>query len=317
MLTFGPIPSRRLGRSLGINNIPPKICTYSCIYCQQGHSSKMQAERQVFYEPEEIFKAVKDKVEKSGEKGEMIDYLTFVPDGEPTLDINLGKEIELLRQLGIKIAIINNASLIWRQDVRDELAKADWVSVKVDAVDEDIWRKIDHPIKKVSLNHILDGIVAFSKEFKGEFYTETMLVKGINDGPECLENIAEFLAKLNSKMSYISIPTRPPADNWVQAPDEAAINRAVQIFKKRIDNVEHLIGYEGNDFAFTGNIEENILSIISVHPMREDAVQEFLTKANAAWDTIDRLLEEQKLVELEFEGRKFYMRKLYEGYKRK
>lgn len=94
MITFGPVPSRRLGRSLGINNIPPKICTYSCIYCQLGKTFNMKIQPQVFYPPSKIFKEVQKKVEKSREKGELIDYLTFVPDGEPTLDINLGQEIK-------------------------------------------------------------------------------------------------------------------------------------------------------------------------------------------------------------------------------
>ena len=111
-IAFGPVPSRRLGQSLGINNIPPKICTYSCIYCQLGRSLKMQIEREEFYHPEEIFKEVENKIREAMGRGEPIDYLTFVPDGEPTLDRNLGKEIEFLKQVGIKIAVITNSSLI-------------------------------------------------------------------------------------------------------------------------------------------------------------------------------------------------------------
>ena len=129
MLTFGPVPSRRLGRSLGINNIPPKVCTYSCVYCQLGSTIKMRIKRQNFFKPSEIQKEIKKKIEKVHEVGENIDYLTFVPDGEPTLDINLSREIDLLKPLGIKIAVITNASLIWREDVRNELIKADWVSL--------------------------------------------------------------------------------------------------------------------------------------------------------------------------------------------
>ena len=110
MIAFGPVPSRRLGRSLGINHIPPKVCTYACVYCQLGRTIKMQVERGTFYEPEDILKDVRDKVEKSREVGEAIDYLSFVPDGEPTLDVNLGREIELLKPLGIKIAVITNGS---------------------------------------------------------------------------------------------------------------------------------------------------------------------------------------------------------------
>ena len=143
MITFGPVPSRRLGRSLGINNIPPKVCTYSCVYCQVGKTRRMQVERCPFYEPEGIFKSVRKQVLKAKKRGESIDYLTFVPDGEPTLDTNLGDEIDLLKSIGIKIAIITNASLIYREDVREDLMKADWVSLKLDSIRKASWRKIN------------------------------------------------------------------------------------------------------------------------------------------------------------------------------
>ena len=141
MIVFGPVPSRRLGRSLGINNIPPKMCTYSCVYCQLGRTMKMQVERSAFYRPEDILRGVQNKVEKAKEAGEPIDYLTFVPDGEPTLDVDLGREIELLRPLGIKIAVITNSSLMWRKDVREDLMRADWVSLKMDSAREAVWRR--------------------------------------------------------------------------------------------------------------------------------------------------------------------------------
>jgi len=115
MFAFGPVPSRRLGRSLGINNIPPKTCSYSCVYCQLGRTSRLIADRQAFYKPKEIFKEVKRKVDEAISRNEKIDYLTFVPDGEPTLDINLGKEISLLRQIRIPLAVLTNASLLWRE----------------------------------------------------------------------------------------------------------------------------------------------------------------------------------------------------------
>ncbi|GAH79790.1 unnamed protein product, partial [marine sediment metagenome] len=121
MITFGPVPSRRLGRSLGINNIPPKVCSYSCVYCQVGRTLNIQVERRTFYEPEKILEEAFDRVKKTEKIGEAINYLTFVPDGEPTLDKNLGRTIELLKPPGIKIAVITNGSLIWREDVREEL----------------------------------------------------------------------------------------------------------------------------------------------------------------------------------------------------
>ena len=121
---------------LGINNIPPKICSYSCIYCQIGRTDSMSISRKEYYSPNQIFDEVGKKVTKLRNSNEQVDYLTFVPDGEPTLDINLGKEIELLKQLGIKIAVITNSSLLWDENVRKNLMNADWVSVKIDSVNE-------------------------------------------------------------------------------------------------------------------------------------------------------------------------------------
>jgi len=310
LLTFGPVPSRRLGRSLGINNIPPKICSYSCIYCQLGRTLNMQAERKVFYMPDELLKSVKKKVKDAKNKGESIDYLTFVPDGEPTLDINLGKVIKLFRPLGIKIAVISNASLIWQKDVRDDLYKADWVSLKIDAVSEDVWRKIDRPHRFLQQDKILEGIAEFSRIFTGKLATETMLIQKVNDSGQEAGKIADFIGGLKNVKSYLSIPTRPPAEKWVKSADEHAVNRAYQVFKEKSIDTEYLIGYEGNAFAFTGNLEEDLLSITSVHPMRKEAVDEFLKKANGNWTIIDKLITENKLVKTEYKDNRFYMRKI-------
>jgi len=310
MIPFGPVPSRRLGQSLGINNIPPKICSYSCVYCQLGRTLKMQVERQPFYEPEEILRAVKEKVKKAREAGGPVDYLTFVPDGEPTLDVNLGREINLLRELGLPIAVITNSSLIDHSDVRKDLMGADWVSLKMDAVDQGVWRRIIRPHRRLELKSILEGALEFAKTFRGELATETMLVAGLNDSDPLLSGTADFLACLQPAVAYLSIPTRPPAEAWVHAPGEDVTNRAYQIFSERLNRVEYLIGYEGNAFAFTGNVEEDLLSITSVHPMRENAVNEFLTRAGTDRSVVDRLINQDQLIETQYGGYKFYLRKL-------
>jgi len=311
-LAFGPVPSRRLGRSLGVNNIPPKTCSYSCVYCQLGRTSNMTIDRKAFYRPEDILMQVERKVNEAKLRGERVDYITFVPDGEPTLDVNLGREISLLKHVGLPIAVITNASLLWREDVREDLSAADFVSLKVDAVSVDLWRHINRPHKSLKLNAILDGIEEFAKKFNGIIVSETMLIDGVNYGDE-LERIADFLrslAKLNK--AYIAIPTRPPAEKWVKPAKEETINVAFQTFVKKLgnDKVEYLIGYEGNAFAFTGNVKEDLLSITAVHPMREEAVAELLRKANASWHIVDELLRSGELVRLEYEGNIYYMRKL-------
>jgi len=272
----------------------------------------MTVDRQAFYEPESISKDVRRKADEAALRNERIDYLTFVPDGEPTLDINIRKEISSLRRIGIPIAVITNASLLWQKDVKEDLLEADFVSLKVDAVSEDLWRRINRPHKGLRSNMILDGIREFTKEFKGTVVSETMLIDGINYGDE-FESVTEFLTKLKKlDKAYIAIPTRPPTEKWVKPAKEKEINAAFQVFSEKlgVDRVEYLIGYEGNAFAFTGNVEEDLLSIMAVHPMREEAVEEFLKKACANWCVIEKLLEENRLVELEYEGNKYYMRKL-------
>jgi wyosine [tRNA(Phe)-imidazoG37] synthetase (radical SAM superfamily) len=270
----------------------------------------MRRKRQAFYGPEEILDAVQDKVEKAREAGESVDYLTFVPDGEPTLDVSLGREIELLKRLEIPIAVITNGSLIWRQDVREELMAADWVSVKVDAVEEAVWRQIDRPHGSLELTSILEGALEFAKVYEGDLVTETMLVAGVNDGEGHVRKIADFLTCLQPAAAYLAIPTRPPAEKWVCAPAEVALNGAYQILSEKVERVEYLIGYEGDAFAFTGNAEEDLLSITAVHPMREDAVGAFLARAGTDWPMIHRLIGQGQLLRVFHEGREFYVRKL-------
>ncbi|MEJ2737855.1 MAG: radical SAM protein [Anaerolineae bacterium] len=310
MIAFGPVPSRRLGRSLGINNIPPKNCSYSCIYCQVGRTLQMQVERRAFYEPEEIVADVQEKVARTERAQEPVDYVAFVPDGEPTLDVHLGREIDLLKPLGIPIAVITNASLIWRQDVREDLMAADWVSLKVDAADEQTWRQVSRPHGSLQLSSILEGALEFARIYRGTLVTETMLVADINEGEKQIGEVATFLARLQPSTAYVAIPTRPPAEEWARAPDEAALNRAFQILSQKVDRVETLTGYEGDAFAFTGDLEEDLLSITAVHPMREEAVSAFLARAGAGWSVVQRMVAERELVEVEHTGHTYYLRKL-------
>ncbi len=309
MISFGPVPSRRLGRSLGINNIPPKRCTYSCAYCQVGKTVKMQVDRSHFYDPEEIFMDVKTKAEAAQKRDESVDYLTFVPDGEPTLDVNLGLTIELLKSLRLKIAVITNGSLIWRKDVRADLAKADWVSLKIDSTSEKIWRRINCPQPTLKPEAILGGMLEFADNYSGTLVTETMLVKGLNDSAKSVQKIAGFLNHLQPVKAYLAIPTRPPAEKWVRPPDEDIINEVFQILNEKPFQVEYLIGYEGNAFAFTGEVQKDLLSITAVHPMREQAVDAFLKKAGKDWSVIRKMMAINAIIETAYGGKKFYIRK--------
>jgi wyosine [tRNA(Phe)-imidazoG37] synthetase (radical SAM superfamily) len=309
-IVFGPIPSRRLGRSLGINNIPPKVCSYSCIYCQIGATDSMSIKRKEYFLSEDIFFEVSEKVKQLQSTGERIDYLTFVPDGEPTLDINLGKTIDLLKPLGIKIAVITNSSLLWDEEVQKDLLKADWVSVKVDTVDEKIWHKIDRPNGKLELEEIISGIKTFASSFKGMLVTETMLVKEMNDNIESLRKTAQVISELNPYKAYILIPTRPPAEIFVEPPSENNLNLAYQTFRDLINNVELLVYSEGTNFSYSSDAEKELLSILAVHPMRKDAVEEFLSRSKTSWSLVDDLIRNNLLKKVKYSNNTFIIKNI-------
>jgi len=270
----------------------------------------MQVGRSTFYDPGSIAAATEERVNQCREKGERIDYLTLVPDGEPTLDINLGREISLLKTLSIKVAVISNASLLWQDDVMQDLLGADYVSMKVDAISKESWRRINRPHKTLNLENVLHGMLKFANAFKGKLTTETMLLAGFNDNSEEIEKVARFLKELRPAKAYLAVPIRPPAEKAVTAPDEEAVNMAYQILKESLSNVEYLVDYEGNAFASTGNAKDDLLSITAVHPMREDAVAKLLNKAGAKWQAVRELIDDGSLVQLEYRGKRFYMRRL-------
>ncbi|MCK9997117.1 MAG: radical SAM protein [Candidatus Krumholzibacteria bacterium] len=309
MIAYGPVPSRRLGRSLGINNIPPKACTYACAYCQVGHTLDMQIERREFYRPEEIAREVGNRLEEVQGVGDPVDFLSFVPDGEPTLDVNLGLEIELLRTSGLPTAVITNSSLLSLPEVRRELATADWVSLKVDSVNEDVWRRLNRPHKALNLSDILEGMMAFRSMFSGTLVTETMLVAEVNDTEQDAVDTAAFLSRLKPDRAYLSIPTRPPAQSWVRPPGSDAMVRYHDIFTKQVGTVEFLMGYEGDDFSAAGDPRENLLGITAVHPMRAQAVAELLDKAGASWVVVEDLMRNGSLREVHYSGHKYYLRR--------
>jgi wyosine [tRNA(Phe)-imidazoG37] synthetase (radical SAM superfamily) len=306
---FGPVPSRRLGRSLGVNNIPAKHCTYSCLYCQVGRTLVLMTDRRSFLEPNRIIGQVHLRLARLQRDNEPVDSLTLVPDGEPTLDLHLGEIIAGLRQLGVKVAVISNGSLLGQQDVRTELAMADWVSLKIDTVDEVLWRQLNRPHPHLQLGAVLQGMLLFARSFKGILATETMLVKGINDSDSAMQGVADFLLRLRPHRSYLSIPTRPPAESQASAPDEATFNRLYPLLAAAVPHLECLIGYEGNAFASTGDPEHDLLAIAAVHPMRAEAVAALLDQTGSSWQVVERLLQLGDLMRTEYNGHTYYLRR--------
>jgi wyosine [tRNA(Phe)-imidazoG37] synthetase (radical SAM superfamily) len=310
-LVFGPVPSRRLGRSLGVNSIPHKVCSYSCRYCQVGRTTKFSVERQSFFAPERILEAVRGRLGELRDRGERCDYVTLVPDGEPTLAVGLGRCIRLLKALGTPVAVITNASLLDRPDVRDDLAAADWVSVKVDAVRERSWRRLNRPHWRLVLADILEGVREFRRRFTGRLVTETMLVDGMNDGDEDIDALAGYLVRLGPATAYLAVPTRPPADARVRAASLGSLTRAHELVGTLGQPVELLTGSEGDAFSASADPAADLLSITAVHPMRKTAVEALLARTGTAWSLVERLLAEGRLAETPFAGESYFLRNFH------
>lgn len=304
---FGPVPSRRLGLSLGVNNIPPKHCTYSCVYCQIGRTTNLEVERREFFDPLTIIRAVVERIRRTNPE-----VVTFVPDGEPTLDLNLGMEIAgIKRETRAPVAVLTNASLLSRPDVMDDCLRADIVSVKVDAVTEKTWRRINRPHPSLKLIDVLRGIEEFSSSFKGRLISETMLVKGVNE--EEVGEIAGFLGGIKLDMAYISVPTRPPAEPWAVPPEERAVIAAYDKFAEVLGEkrVELLTGYEGPGFELEGDPKKYLEAVTAVHPIRTDYAEEFLRdRGYDPSEIIGELLRDGVILEREYRGMKFLVRKL-------
>lgn len=314
MISFGPVPSRRLGKSLGINNIlAPKVCSYDCIYCQIGKTRKKCAERREFFKPEVIYEDVIRHLQQINSTA-YPDYLTFVSNGEPTLDRNLGRSIQLLKSTGIPVAVLTNASLLPLKSVRDDLQLADWVSLKIDAADSHTRGIINRPVPGFTFDKFVESLQLFNSGYHGKLCTETMLVHGVNDSAKSLTGISKMIKKLEPFKAYLSIPVRPPAVKEIETPDPETLNLAWNIFNDNNIDTELMTGFEGTDTAFTGNIYEDILNMTAVHPLREDTLLNLLTNDNADFLVVKSLVSQRLIKPVIYNGYKYYLRDYHTNY---
>jgi wyosine [tRNA(Phe)-imidazoG37] synthetase (radical SAM superfamily) len=266
--------------------------------------------RKPFFDPTELVKETREKINKLNDPDNAIDYITIVSDGEPTLDAQLGTLVRRLKSLGFPVAVITNASLLWNKTVRENLAFADYVSLKIDAISESIWKKINRPMSGLLLDEILIGILEFANMYRGRLVSESMFIHQANDHADEVEKIGEFLALVQPNMAYIAVPTRPPTVPTVRAADIETLTRIYHIYVSKGLNTEYLIGYEGNAFAATGSAKDDLLSITAVHPMRQEAVESLLQKTNAEWQIVIDLLAEKQLAKIEYDNHIYFVRQV-------
>ncbi|MHA1271419.1 MAG: radical SAM protein [Candidatus Helarchaeota archaeon] len=269
---YGPVPSRRLGRSLGIDTIPPKTCNFSCVYCQLGRTTNFTNNRKDFFPRNDIWQELKKRVDLTGI--ENIDYITFVGDGEPTLCYSLGWLIDQIKtEYTIPVAVITNGSLLYLEDVRNDLKSADVILPTLDAGFPETFKKINRPHPSISFHEMINGMIIFKKIYSGQIWLEFMVVTGINDSVDELNQIRKYFKKINPDRVYINIPIRPPAEKWVKIPSEKSLSQIREIFE---DVVEIILPETGNFHIISNDIlslKNELIQIIKRHPMRLDQLE--------------------------------------------
>jgi len=264
---FGPVPSRRLGQSLGIDTIPLKTCNWNCVYCQLGRSVPLTNQRQEYYPREKILLEIRQALEAHTAGG--IDWITFVGSGEPTLHSGLGWLIQEVKGLtDLPVAVITNGSTLYQQDVRSDLGAADAVLPTLDAGKPWLYQKINRPHPEITLERLLEGMRAFRDGYAGQLWVEVMLVCGLNDTEIALTDIAAALQTIQPDEIHLNLPTRPPAETWVRPTDDAGLLRAQAILGATARVVHPASG--SFDVSGAADLNEAIVGILTRHPMRED-----------------------------------------------
>lgn len=205
---FGPVPSRRLGLSLGIDLVPFKTCTFNCLYCECGPTTNLTLLRKEYVPTEEVIKELKRVLSTSPD----LDWVTFSGSGEPTLHTGIGKIIEFLKNsFDYPVAVLTNGSLLFLPEVRRALLRADLVIPSLDAPDAETFKRINMPVAGISFEKYVEGLKSFCKEFKGRVWLEIMFVKGVNDSEEVLNRFKNILKEIKVEKIQIGTIERPPA----------------------------------------------------------------------------------------------------------
>ena len=299
MYAYGPVPSRRLGQSLGVSPVPPKTCSYNCIYCQLGRTNTLQARRDNFFPKEDILTDIETIINSAP-----ADYITFVGDGEPTLYKDIGWLIsQCKKKWYLPVTVITNGSLFYLKDVRQDMKACDVVLPTLDAGSEEVYRKINRPHSSIGFDKMLKGQIEFRQEYSGKIWLEVMLVEGVNDSDTSLIDIKHAIEQIQPDRVYLSVPIRPPSETWVRPPAPERIIRAHEI----LGTVRDLAHYESGEFGLNTFTDGGtaILELCSRHPLREEQAKAIEARFSEI-GSINSMLLDGILVRIEYQ-KKYYL----------
>jgi len=302
---FGPVPSRRLGKSLGIDPIPLKTCNWNCVYCQLGRTVPLTQERGEFAPRHDLLAEVEQvlAVQSPGK----VDWVTFVGSGEPTLHAGLGWMIRQVKRItDLPVAVITNGSLLHLPEVRDELSAADAVLPTLDAGNALLYKQINRAAPRFTHDRHIEGLYIFRREYPGKLWIELMLIRGLNDTEEALQELALVLKTIKPDQVQITLPLRPPAETWVRPADMAGLQRA----KEFLGNVVPVAIPDSSQAQAMriGDLADTILSVVTRHPMQEEELFLLLGRwsGEEVHAAIGELAETHKIQDVEQNGHIFW-----------
>ena len=273
---FGPVPSRRLGASLGIDLTPYKTCSYDCVYCQLGRTTNKTVERKEYVQKDSVITELKSLLAALESPKKAIDYITFSGSGEPTLNSAIGALISEFKAItNVPVAVLTNGSLLYQEDVRDELRRADLVIPSLDAVTEEVFQKVNRPHPSLTVENVIDGIKEFSNSFDGETWLEIMLVKGINDGQDEIERMVQVVDDMNLMRIQLNTVIRPPSEKFALPLD---VDEMQQIKEKLGEKAEVVAHFDRKkEKVYKGDVETEILTMLHCRPCTVSDISDALS----------------------------------------
>lgn len=269
---FGPVPSRRLGFSLGLDIVPYKTCSFDCVYCQLGQTTNKTIQRREYVSKQLIIRELKSYLAREHDE---IDYITFSGSGEPTLNSKIGEMIqEVKRMTDIPVAVLTNGSLLFKKEVRDELRNADLILPSLNAVTQDTFERVNRPHHGLNIQDIIDGLKKFRKNFDNEIWLEVMLVKGINDNMGEIEQMAGISNEINPDKIQLNTVVRPPCESFAMPVDANQMRKICQMFGQKAEIIAPCARKAMK--AYEKDVANKILTLLKRRPCTIDGISNVL-----------------------------------------
>jgi wyosine [tRNA(Phe)-imidazoG37] synthetase (radical SAM superfamily) len=288
---YGPVPSRRLGYSLGVDILPYKTCSLDCVYCQLGSTGRTTCRRRAYFSVREVLAQVREALAANPK----LDHVAFSGSGEPTLNANLGRLIRAVKKMTrVPVAVLTNGTLLTRRNVRRELAAADVVLPSLDAATAALFRRINRPHRSLGAARIVEGLARFRKEFRGQLWLEVMLVKGVNDTPAHVRALKKAIAAISPDRVQLNTVVRPPAETSARPLNARQLEKIRRALGERAEVVAAFD--ENRRPRGRGDIRQAIAAIVRRRPVTAEDISASLGRhRDEVLKALGRLLETGKI----------------------